>query len=125
MRLEGNQIPQREIADIVSDAVLPGAVQIPGNGKPIVLMRDCQTTGGYPKIACVIAADLDRLAQSPAGATIEFIEVSPEEGLMATRAWRMLLRDIPTRLAPVGLDPRLLHEVNLIDGVYGQPTEET
>jgi 5-oxoprolinase (ATP-hydrolysing) subunit C len=125
MRLEGPRISHREGADIVSDAVLPGAVQVPGDGRPIVLMRDCQTTGGYPKIACVIAADLDRLAQSPAGATMTFVEVSPDEGLLATRAWRQLLRDIPSRLAPVGLEPRLLHEVNLIDGVHAPPTEET
>lgn len=124
MRLEGHQIPHRDGADIVSDAVLPGAVQVPGDGRPIVLMRDCQTTGGYPKIGCVIAADLDRLAQSPAGAKVTFVEVSPEEGLIATRAWRKLLRDIPSRLVPVGPEDRLLHEVNLIDGVHGFPAAE-
>ena len=124
MRLDGPLIPHKEGADIVSDAVLPGSVQVSGNGRPVILMRDCQTTGGYPKIACVIAADLDRLAQTPAGATVSFCEVSPEEGLRVTRAWRQLLRDIPLGLVPAGLQAQLLYDTNLIDGVHAPGRDE-
>jgi allophanate hydrolase subunit 2 len=52
-------------ADIVSDAVTPGAIQVPGDGKPIVLLADCQTVGGYPKIATVIGADRAPLSAMP------------------------------------------------------------
>jgi allophanate hydrolase len=51
------------ILSLVSDAVVPGDIQILGDGTPIVLMRDHQPTGGYPRIATVISADLDRFAQ--------------------------------------------------------------
>jgi biotin-dependent carboxylase-like uncharacterized protein len=57
---------------LVSDAVVPGDIQILGDGTPIVLMRDHQPTGGYPRIATVIAADLDRFAQLRPGAEVRF-----------------------------------------------------
>ncbi len=56
--------------DITSDAVAPGSIQMPGNGQPIVLLADRQTTGGYPKIATVISADLPALGRLPVGAKI-------------------------------------------------------
>ncbi|MBK7464393.1 MAG: biotin-dependent carboxyltransferase family protein [Betaproteobacteria bacterium] len=62
-------------ADIVSDGVMPGAIQVPANGLPIILLADCQTVGGYPKIATVISADLPRLAHRPPGSTIQFQSV--------------------------------------------------
>ena len=118
IRLAGPALAHRAGADIVSDAVLPGAVQVPGEGRPIVLMRDCQTTGGYPKIACAIEADLDRIAQSVPGAVLRFAEISAAQGLAATQAYRALLRSLPSRLAPAGLAPERLHDLNLIDGVH-------
>lgn len=118
MRLDGPALPHRGSADIVSDAVLPGAVQVPGDGRPLVLMRDCQTTGGYPKIACVIAADLDRLAQSPAGAALRFTEVLPEAGLAATRDYLRRLRALPSLLVSADATHDRLHDANLIDGVH-------
>jgi len=61
---------------LVSEPVLPGDIQILGNGTPIVLMRDHQPTGGYPRIGTVISADLDRFAQIRPGGTIVFAPVS-------------------------------------------------
>ena len=58
--------------DIISDGVVPGSVQVPGSGQPIVLLAESQTTGGYPKIATIAGADLPRLAQLPAGAPVRF-----------------------------------------------------
>ena len=66
-RLEGAPITHRAGADIVSDGLVTGAVQIPANGQPLVMMSDRPTTGGYPKIAAVISADLPLLAQSAPG----------------------------------------------------------
>jgi allophanate hydrolase subunit 2 len=64
------------ILSLVSDAVVPGDVQILGDGTPIVLMRDHQPTGGYPRIATVISADLDRFAQLRPGTELAFAPVS-------------------------------------------------
>jgi biotin-dependent carboxylase-like uncharacterized protein len=71
-RLEGSTIGHRGKADIVSDALLPGAIQVPKNGKPILIMKDAQTTGGYPKIAVVVASDLSSLGQAKPDDKIEF-----------------------------------------------------
>jgi len=67
----------------VSDAVVPGDIQILGDGTPIVLMRDHQPTGGYPRIATVVSADLDRFAQLRPGSPVRFepVTVAHAEGL--------------------------------------------
>lgn len=77
MRLDGPPLAHLtpQCADIVSDGVTPGVIQVPGNGQPIILLADCQTVGGYPKIATVISADLPRLAQLPPGQTLRFAAV--------------------------------------------------
>jgi allophanate hydrolase subunit 2 len=61
---------------LVSDAIVPGDIQILGDGTPIVLLRDHQPTGGYPRIATVISADLDRFAQLRPGAAVRFEPVT-------------------------------------------------
>jgi allophanate hydrolase len=61
---------------LVSDAVVAGDIQILGDGTPIVLMRDHQPTGGYPRMATVISVDLDRLAQLRPGSALVFSPVS-------------------------------------------------
>ena len=66
-RLEGPVIKHLHGHNIVSDGTVNGSIQVPGNGAPIVLMPDRGTSGGYPKIATVISADLGRFAQIPAG----------------------------------------------------------
>ncbi len=63
---------------LVSDVVVPGDVQILGDGTPIVLMRDHQPTGGYPRIATVVGPDLDRLAQMRPGTEVRFASISVE-----------------------------------------------
>jgi biotin-dependent carboxylase-like uncharacterized protein len=81
--LEGAAITHKNGADIVSDALCPGAVQIPGNGMPIIMTADCQTTGGYAKIAKVISPDLPKLAQAKASDRIRFVACSDEEAIAA------------------------------------------
>jgi len=78
-RLEGPVIQHKKSADIVSDGTSRGAVQVPGSGKPIVLLADCGTTGGYTKIATVISADLPWMAQAQPGDTVAFRPVCLDE----------------------------------------------
>jgi len=75
-RLEGPEIRAAEKHDIITDGLLPGAVQIPGNGKPIIMLKDAQTTGGYTKIATVISPDLQKLAQLKPGDKLKFKTVN-------------------------------------------------
>ena len=96
--LEGPPIRHSNGPDIVSDGLLPGAVQVPGSGMPIVLMADCQTTGGYAKIAAVIGPDLPELAQSRRGDTVRFVQCTMEEAVAARRADVEMLRAITARL---------------------------
>lgn len=85
-RLEGAPVEHRASADILSDGIVFGAVQVPSSGQPIVMMSDRQTAGGYTKIAVVIRADLPLLAQCQPGASqVRFQPVSVEE---AQRAYR-------------------------------------
>lgn len=82
-RLEGPAIKHKDKADIVSDALCFGAVQVPGNGQPIVMMADCGTTGGYAKIATVVGADLWRLAQAKPQDRVSFVRCTEEEAIEA------------------------------------------
>jgi antagonist of KipI len=71
--------------DIVSDAVVTGAIQVPGDARPIVLLADRQTTGGYPKIGVVATADIPLLAQAAPGTAVRFARTTVEEAQEATR----------------------------------------
>ncbi len=71
LRLSGPSI-QMDTHEIRSAVTLPGMIQVPGNGQPIVLMKDCGTTGGYPRVATVLEEDLDLLSQRPPGSRVRF-----------------------------------------------------
>jgi antagonist of KipI len=75
-RLDGPELPRNDDVDLISEAVAPGTIQVPPSGQPIILLGDCQTIGGYPKIAHVITVDLPVAAQLRAGDTMRFQEVS-------------------------------------------------
>lgn len=74
-RLEGPAVEHARGYNIVSDGVVPGSIQVPGSGRPIILMADNQTTGGYPKIATVVSADLPVVGRRKPGRPIRFIAV--------------------------------------------------
>jgi allophanate hydrolase len=84
-RLQGAPLAHTAGYDIVSDGIVTGAVQVPGSGQPIVLMVDNQTTGGYPKIATVISADVPLVARRKPGRRIRFVEVDVGEAERARR----------------------------------------
>lgn len=121
MRLEGTPLAFTEGADIVSDGIATGSIQVPGSGLPIVLLADHQTIGGYAKIATVISADLPLAGRLLPGAEIRFVAVSVAE---AEAARHMLERDLIRligALAPVRegarIDEQALFSANLISGV--------
>jgi allophanate hydrolase subunit 2 len=79
-RLDGPRLTHAGPAEIVSDGMVPGCIQVPPDGRPIVMLSDCPTTGGYPKIACVVSDDLGLIAQAVPGETaIRFVAVRMEE----------------------------------------------
>jgi biotin-dependent carboxylase-like uncharacterized protein len=78
-RLEGPAIRHRKGADIISDGIPLGAVQVPGDGQPVVLLADRPTTGGYAKIGTIISVDVPLIAQALPGARVRFRATSLEE----------------------------------------------
>ncbi|MCM3618176.1 biotin-dependent carboxyltransferase family protein [Sutcliffiella horikoshii] len=78
-RLKGPKIDHKTSADIISEAIPLGGIQVPADGSPILLMADRQTTGGYTRIATVISYDIPLLAQAQPGTQIRFREVTIEE----------------------------------------------
>lgn len=84
-RLDGVPIESKNGVDIISDAIVEGSVQVPSNGKPMILLADRQTPGGYTKIATVIAADIPLLVQCMPGARVRFQRVSLEEAVRLLR----------------------------------------
>jgi biotin-dependent carboxylase-like uncharacterized protein len=125
MRLDGPALQHVRGFNITSDAIAPGSIQVPGNGKPIVLLADRQTTGGYPKIATVISADLPALGRLSVGAKLHFEGVSVEAAVAARRKMLAEIENISEKIVPLvpggaGVTPRLLDN-NLISGfVDGQ-----
>ncbi|MDF2936317.1 MAG: hypothetical protein K0Q90_1690, partial [Paenibacillaceae bacterium] len=87
VRLAGTPVALEAAASMVSEAVAPGAVQVPPDGQPIVLLPDCGTTGGYPRIAQVAAVDLPLLGQLRPGVQLRFreIDLAEAEGLYLER----------------------------------------
>lgn len=100
MVLGATILPAAAGHDIVSDGTLPGSIQVPGSGMPLVLLAESQTTGGYPKIATVASADLARLAQLPVGAEVRFALIAAAEGEDLWIARQVQLRRLLAGLRP-------------------------
>nr|WP_243237428.1 biotin-dependent carboxyltransferase family protein [Heliobacterium chlorum] len=92
-RLEGPRLNRQTDKEMISDATALGAVQVPPDGQPIVLMADRQTTGGYPKIATVITADIPFLAQAKMGDTVHFVPCDIQQAQSFLRRQRDILRN--------------------------------
>ena len=84
-RLEGPSLEHTKGYNIASDGIVKGAIQVPGNGQPIVLLAVCQTTGGYPKVATVISADLPVLGRAMPGSRVSFKAVDVIDAEAAAR----------------------------------------
>lgn len=93
VRLSGPEVELSHGADMLSEGIAPGSIQVPGDGQPIALLTPRQTVGGYPKIATVISADLDRLAQVRPGNTVRFIAIDGAEARSIALAYHASLGD--------------------------------
>lgn len=102
-RLGGPALARESGGELLSHAVLPGTLQVPPGGQPILLMSDAQTAGGYPKLAMVITADLWHLAQTRLNAPLRFVECSHADA-------RQALLDIETYFHQLELAIRLRTE---------------
>lgn len=100
-RLDGPKLDRKEAGDLLSEAVAPGTLQVPPSGQPILLLGDCQTIGGYPKIAHVITVDLPIAAQLWPGDRVRFHEVA-----LAEARQLLLEREDDFARFRVGLDLR-------------------
>ena len=123
LRLEGPALqhcPDKG-AEIVSDATVPGSIQVPGNGLPIVLLADGQTAGGYPKIATVISADLARLASAAVGAVLRFAAVGVAQAEALAREREAELQRYLAAIEPLtlveGVDLEAIYANNLISAM--------
>ncbi|WP_415919085.1 biotin-dependent carboxyltransferase family protein [Tateyamaria sp. SN6-1] len=105
---------------VVSEVIVPGDIQIAGDGAPFVLLAESQTTGGYPRIGTVLPCDLPRVVQAPAGAELRFSFVTLEEGIAiqarADTTWGALRKAV----TPLVRDPATMQDLlsyQLVDGV--------
>jgi len=97
-RLEGEVIQHKDGGDIISDGIAFGAIQVPSSGKPIIMLGDRQTTGGYTKIANVITVDFRILAQLKQGDKVRFEQVSVKAAQAALLTQRAALKTIRSAL---------------------------
>ncbi|MBC7583823.1 biotin-dependent carboxyltransferase [Tardiphaga sp. vice352] len=115
-RLEGPAVRHLHGHNIVSDGTVNGSIQVPGAGTPIVLMPDRGTSGGYPKIATVISADLGRFGQTQPGRGFRFKAVTMAEAQAEYRAFAQLLQSLPGRVHDADnltIDIEALHSTNV------------
>lgn len=125
VRLQGTALAHNQRgAEIASDATVPGSVQVPGNGQPIVLLADGQTAGGYPKIGTVASADLARLALAPVGSVLRFQPVTVAEAEDLAAASAAALQRLLATIEPLGgdgaegdIDLAALYAANLVSGM--------
>ena len=105
---------------VLSEIITPGDIQITGDGTPFVLLGECQTTGGYPRIGSVLPCDLPRVAQARPGAALRFRMVSLEEAVEAERREQERRKGLRRQLRPLIRDPHDIHDLlsyQLISGV--------
>ena len=98
MRLEGAKLENNVNTNIKSEGLIKGVIQVPADGKPIIMLSDHGTIGGYPKIAVVISADYDRLVQLPPGAKIKFKLIDLQEAENLYELYRLETENILNRI---------------------------
>lgn len=99
--VSGATIEYKNGADIISDGITFGAIQVPGSGQPIVMMADRQTTGGYTKIGNVISSDLAKLAQATPGTKVKFVEYTLEQAVQAIKNNDIIINNQNSYVSPV------------------------
>ncbi len=106
--------------NLVSEVIVPGDLQITGDGTPFVLGPECQTIGGYPRIGTVVPQDLPSVLQATTGAPLRFVLVSLAQALADFAAPEVLARALRVQVRPLVRDPRTIPDLlsyNLVSGV--------
>ena len=127
LRLQGSVLEHAIEGELPSQGTTAGGLQVPSGGQPILLLADRQTTGGYPRIATVIAADIAAAGRLAAGMSIRFQDVSREEAVQLLKTQRQWLASLPSLLMPVSaatLSTEHLLAANLVGGVTAGTTED-
>ena len=101
-RLAGTELKRKRAGDMLSSGVIPGTIQVPPSGQPIILMGDAQTTGGYPRIGVVIRTDLWKLAQAPLNGKLRLVQVDMAQSLAAWAGQQRYLAQVAQGLAVAG-----------------------
>lgn len=117
---EGNGFHTESGLNILSEVIVPGDIQITGDGTPFVLLSECQTTGGYPRIGSVLPCDLPRVAQAQPGTTLRFKFVPLEEAVEIEQRDALARRDLRRKVQPLIRDPHDIADLlsyQLISGV--------
>ncbi|WP_419740287.1 biotin-dependent carboxyltransferase family protein [Ruegeria sp.] len=122
MQLEsdGPGFAAKDQLNILSEVITPGDIQMTGTGNPFILLPECQTTGGYPRIATVLPCDMPKAAQTPAGGTVRFEFVTLEQAVEIDAAFRADLARLPGRVEPLVRNPHDIPDLlsyQLIGGV--------
>ena len=99
MRLDGKKLENVVNTNIKSEGLVKGVIQVPPNGNPIIMLSDHGTIGGYPKIATVISADFDKLAQLPPGSKIKFKEVNLTDAETIFKIYEMETKNIISKIS--------------------------
>jgi len=116
-RFSGPQIAHKAGFNIVSDGIALGAIQVGGDGQPLILMADHQPTGGYPKLGTVIRADIGRLAQVRPGESCRFAPTTLAEARAALFALEDEIAAVTFKKPAAAMSNEALRRINLIDGV--------
>lgn len=122
--LEGPTLKHKKSPDIISDGIAMGAIQVPGHGKPIIMLSDRQTTGGYAKIANVTTTDLMKVAQAKPGDVISFKAVSVKEAQKDLRKQAKELKQIKEFIQEERKLKRKFLKVKVNDKTYQVEIEE-
>ncbi|MEO0831277.1 MAG: urea amidolyase, partial [Pseudomonadota bacterium] len=120
LQQEGEGFSSEAGLSVLSEVVVPGDIQITGDGSPFVLLSECQTTGGYPRIGSVLPADLPRVVQARPGESLCFRFVSLDEATEIEKRADESRRTLHARLSPLVRDPSTIPDLltyQLISGV--------
>ena len=98
MRLEGNKLKNIKNANIKSEGLVKGTIQVPTDGNPIILLSDHGTIGGYPKLGVVISADYDKLVQFTPGSKIKFKEIKLKDAENLYKLYNMETNNILNKI---------------------------
>jgi allophanate hydrolase len=120
LEFEGAPFAATGQLSILSEVIVPGDIQMTGDGTPFVLLPECQTTGGYPRIGTVIPADLPRVVQAGPGVSLRFQVIDLPDAVEVQRRHIANLAKLPSTIRPLLRDPALMQDLlsyQLVSGV--------